>query len=155
MTTTQTTAKKMPKKGDTIFVARVWSRGDTDHMTVNPYRPAISIRELRVESWGKQQATFTHVETGEFIRERGYTEHFSFSFTRDGLATEIESLEESIRNGLRRSAEGDSKWLEEYRNARSDVIAKVKNRMESVLKASEGPVLVADYCELRNSIRLG
>jgi hypothetical protein len=138
------------KKGDVVRIARVWSTPGER----NGWRSAVSVRTLRVESWGKEQATFTDVVTGEFIRERGYTDSFACATTDEGVAALADEVKEQVRRGLARELQLREDWIEKYRHtARPDAVEHMREQLEPCRLALTAEIEVADYHHLKERSR--
>lgn len=132
MTTTET-KKRTPKKGDTIWVVRIWNRGERIRKTTadrgdEPCQASLYVRKLRVESWGKQQATFTDLLTGEYLGRFGHTDPalpycFTYSWTYEGLADEIVRLTAELRERRLSMMNCQQHWLNDYQHtSRPEVV---------------------------------
>lgn len=157
----KTVETRKPVKGDVIFVAGVWSGFERQCYKTRTALAFGSVRlyyrQLRVESWGPKQATFTDMVTGEFIRERGYTSAdgcgIAWSFTVAGLSHYFAEIETHYRSRLAQHLETKRKWIAEYRGtARPDVHAAASRRLASD-EAYELTTEVRDYAEFKNAPR--
>jgi hypothetical protein len=138
----QQTASRKPRKGDVITLARVWAEPDER----NGYRGVVYTRTVRVESWGKVQATFTDVATGEFIKERGYTQAFAHASGPDDLAALIVQTKERMHQRVQATLGLSRRWLADYAGkARPDVLQKARDRLSGMEAAMTAEIEVADY----------
>jgi hypothetical protein len=137
----QTTIRK-PRKGDVITLARIWTIPDER----NGYRAIVYTRTVRVESWGKVQATFTDVATGEFIKERGYTEVFAHATNADDLAALVVQTKDRIRQRVQATLNLSRRWLADYAGkSRPDVLQKARENLTGMEAALTAEIEVADY----------
>jgi hypothetical protein len=154
MTTSKT---RKPVKGDTVTVVSIWGSGRM-YGSLNGLKtnaPAISTRVLRVESWGKIQATFVDTATGDFIKQRGYTEHLHVAFDADGVAELLADVKAELTEKVARELDIARNWLSEFSTASKVDPALVRAHREQVaiLEAySPDTVTVASYTTLRAAI---
>lgn len=159
----KTVETRKPVKGDTVYVAGVWSGYDRmDYHTRKelPYGPVRAyFRKLVVQSWGLKRATFTDAETGEFIRCEGATGSvhgayfLNWSFTVDGLAAYWPEIEAEHRDQLAGSLKIRRNWIEEYRGrARADVHANAVRELAE-RETYQLTVEVKAYGEWKNANR--
>jgi hypothetical protein len=92
------------KKGDTVTVVGVYSRGDRGRRT-EPHAGMIYTRPCVVESWGKVQATLRDAASGEMVRYHVCTERagLSVATTAEEVAALVEKRQAEIDAGRARS----------------------------------------------------
>ena len=122
-TMTEATKPRRPRKGDTIFLVDVWTEGTDDRMT-SYLRPVVYVQEVRVQSWGKVQATATDAATGEFLRFHLVPGRSGFAWTREECGPMIDAAVAKVRATIRGRAESQRRWLQDYPTARADIRAR-------------------------------
>jgi len=143
MTATLSKTNMKPKKGDTILLTGIWS-DDGSERTGGV--PAIYVRRVVVQSWGKQQATFTDAETGCFIKVRGYTQHVQFGYTEADIAEHLQTLRENIKTHLLKAIKIEEDWLEKYgKTSRPSIVQDVRDRLAATVAKLDMEFLVRDY----------
>lgn len=143
-----TATKKMPKKGDTIFVAGIWSRGDGN----SPQ--SVYTRKMIVQSWGKQQATFKDAATGEMLKHFGYPESFVFAWSMEELAPIVADVKAQLKKHHEQALVCMRSWFSEYGGrARADVLVRHHEGVQKVEGMRDTDPPVADYNELKSAVR--
>jgi len=156
MTTNKT---RKPVKGDTVTLVSVWSTGRIYNSVKDGPKasvPAIRTRVLRVECWGKQQAHFTDVATGEFIKERGYTEYLHVAFDADGLAELLAEVKSYLATDIANRLPGEKEWLaraEKNPKVNPKLVAATRDQIAILEAFSPETVRVATHAELMADIK--